>query len=236
MAETERAIAEKVRIVALGVELLELWHDGSDAWCWPKERGAACCWRVPSSEVKRFLLAAYGARNQMALGDGSKVPMAPGRQAVAEAFDQLEALAHGAPRRPKPALRVAGDAARLVLDLCRDDYTVAEVTPAGWEVVRPSPLALRRADGMQPLSEPVEFAGEALTELRTLLGFDGEEHAAFWTLYVGYMFAALRPVPALLRARGGGRARDRQNDHCQAPPACGRPPRDGHPAEAAVRG
>jgi DNA-binding XRE family transcriptional regulator len=131
----------------------------------------------------------------MTLEAGQKVPMAPGRQAVAEALDQLEAVAHSAARSPEPALRVAGNAARLVLDLCRDDYAVVAVTPAGWEVVKPSPLALRRGQGMQPLPEPVEFGGAALDELRSRLGFDGADHDAFWALYVGFMFAALRPAP-----------------------------------------
>jgi hypothetical protein len=49
LADVEQRIAEKVQLVALGVELLELWHDGSDAWCWPREHGPACCWRMPSS-------------------------------------------------------------------------------------------------------------------------------------------------------------------------------------------
>ena len=91
-----------MRLVALGAELFVLWHDGSEAWCWPKEHGPACCWRMPSSEAKRYLLAAYGERNQVTLDGGRKAPMAPGRQAVAEAMDQLEAMAHAAPRRPAP--------------------------------------------------------------------------------------------------------------------------------------
>ena len=107
-------------------------------------------------------------------------------------------MAHDGPRRSEPALRVAGDGARLVIDLCRDDYSVAEVTASGWRVVKPSPLAMRRAKDMRPLPLPVQGAGDALGDLRELLGFAGEDHAAFWALFVG---AALARWPC--GARGG---------------------------------
>jgi hypothetical protein len=202
MAEVEQKVCEKTRLIALAVELLELWHDGAEAWCWPKEHGPGCCWRMPSGEVKRYLLAAYGERNKADIGDGTKAPSAPGRQAVAEALDQLEAMAHAASRRPAPALRVAGDGARLVLDLCRDDYSVVVIEAGGWRVVKPSPLALRRAPGMLPL--PVQGAGPALDDLNTLLGFDGAGHDAFWALFVGFMFSCLRPaLPYFVLCLGG---------------------------------
>ena len=57
---------------------------------------------MPSGEAKRYLLAAYGERNQVTLEGGHKAPMTPGRQAVGEAMDQLEAMAHAGPRRPAP--------------------------------------------------------------------------------------------------------------------------------------
>ena len=204
LAETEVRNAEKTQLVALASDLLEVWHDGAEAWCWPKEHGPGCCWRVPGGEVKRFLLAAYGAAHQTVLDDGRTVPAVPGRNAVAEALDLVEAIAHTGKRRSSPALRIAGDGDRLVVDLCRDDYSVVGATAAGWEVVKPSPLALRRAAGMKPLPLPVVDPGDALAELRTLLGFDGEAHAAFWSLYVGFMFAALRPVsPYFVLVLGG---------------------------------
>jgi hypothetical protein len=204
MAEGEHRVAEKTRLIAIAIELLELWHDGSEAWCWAKEHGPGCCWRMPGSEVKRYLLRGYGERHQMTLDGGDKVPLAPGRQAVGEALDQLEAAAHGGHRRPEPGLRVAGDGARLVLDLCRDDHSVVEVTPGGWQVVKPSPLALRRAEGMKPLPLPVQGAGDALGKLRELLGFAGAELDAFWSLLVGFMFACLRPVsPYFVLVLGG---------------------------------
>jgi hypothetical protein len=149
---------------------------------------------MPSAEAKRYLLAQYGERNQITLEGGRKAPMAPGRQAVGEAFDQLEAMAYSGGRRGAPALRVGGDGARIVLDLCRDDYSVVVVENGGWSVVKPSPLAMRRAPGMQPLPLPVQGAGDALGDLRRLLNFDAVEHASFWALFVGFMFASLRPV------------------------------------------
>jgi hypothetical protein len=194
MAEAKQRIAEKTRLIALSVELLELWHDGAEAWCWPKEHGPGCCWRMPGGDVKRYLLTAYGERQQIDLGDGGKAPAAPGRQAVAEALDQLEALAQAAPRRPSPALRVASDDARLVLDLCRDDYSVVVVEAGGWQVVKPSPLALRRGKGMMPLPLPEQGAGPALDDLRVLLSFDDADYDAFWALFVGFTFSCLRPV------------------------------------------
>jgi hypothetical protein len=194
MAEDEQKVADKVRLITLADETLELWHDGSESWCWPKELGPACCWRMPSSEAKRYLLAKYGERHQITLDGERKAPMTPSRQAVSEAMDQLEAMAHSGPRRSAPALRVGGDGARLVLDLCRDDYNVVVVENGGWKVGK-APLAMRRSEGMLPLPLPVQGAGNALGDLRILLGFDGAEHDAFWALFVGFMFAALRPIP-----------------------------------------
>jgi hypothetical protein len=195
LAAGEMRVAEKTQLIAIASELLELWRDGGEAWCWTKEHGPGCCWRVPSAQAKRYLLAAYGERYQATLEDGRKVPMAPGRQSVAEALDQLEAIAHAGARRKKPALRVGGDGARIVIDLCRDDYSVVVVEDGGWSVVKPSPLAMLRADGMLPLPLPVQGAGDALGDLRRVLGFDAPEHGQFWALYVGFMFAALRPTP-----------------------------------------
>ena len=205
MAEVEQKIAEKTRLIALAIELLELWHDGV--------RGV-----VLAEGARPGLLLAHAQRRGQALpagglrraeqgrrsSDGRKAPVAPGRQAVAEAMDQLEAMAHAGPRRPAPALRVGGDGARLVLDLCRDDYAVVVVENGGWQVVKPSPLAMRRAPGMLPLPLPVQGAGAALGDLRILLGFDGAEHDEFWALFVGYMFAALRPtLPYFVLCLGG---------------------------------
>jgi hypothetical protein len=112
LAEVEQKIAEKTQIIALAVELLELWHDGAEAWCWPNEHGAGCCWRMPGPEAKRYLLAAYGERHQATLEDGRKVPMAPGRQAVAEALDSsrrwLTPGRSGRPRRCASAATARG--------------------------------------------------------------------------------------------------------------------------------
>jgi hypothetical protein len=81
-----------------------------------------------------------------------------------------------------------------VIDLCRDDYSVVVVDRGGWRVVKPSPLALRRAPGMLPLSLPEQGAGPALDDLRILLGFDGADCDAFWPLFVGFLFSCLRPA------------------------------------------
>lgn len=98
MAEVEQKLAEKTEIIALAIELLELWHDSAEAWCWPKEHGPGCCWRMPGGDVKRYLIVAYGERNQVDRG-GRKTPLAPGRQAVTEALDQLEARCRDDPSR-----------------------------------------------------------------------------------------------------------------------------------------
>ena len=118
------------------------------------------------------------------------------------------------------------------LDLCRDDYAVAVVTVDSWEVVRPSPLAFRRSKDMLPLPLPVVAAGDALAELRTVLKFESEEHNTFWTLYVGFMFATLRPVPpyfilAVAGEQGAGRKHHGQSDAVAGPSAP-----NGHPAQA----
>ena len=190
----EIKVAEKTRLIALAIELLELWHDRANtAWCWPKEHGPGCCWRVQSKEARLHLLRAYGTTHQLTLEDGRKVPASPGKQAVAEAMDALEAVAYGGPVRPEPVLRVGGDGDRVVIDLCNDAYTVVVVDAAGWQVVKPSPIPMRRVDGMYPLPMPVLAPGDALGELRDLLGFT--EHKVLWAQLVGFEFACLRPRP-----------------------------------------
>jgi hypothetical protein len=183
MAEGELKIAEKIRLVALGADLLDLWHDGSEAWCTVKARGPGCSWLVASAEARRFLLGAYGAAHQVALEDGRKVPAAPSRQAVAEAADQLEAMAFAGEHRAEPAVRLAGDRTRVVLDLGRDNFAVVEITPQEWLIRQASLLYLRRGGGVLPLPMPVHPAGNALAELRALLGLSG--HDALWALVLG---------------------------------------------------
>ena len=132
LAEGEQKIAEKIapdraRDRAAGAVARRRRRRGAGRRSTALGAAGAC--RATRRSV--YLLRAYGERNQITLEDGRKVPVAPGRQAVAEAMDQLEAMAYAGPRRPAPALRVGGDGARLVLDLCRDDYTVVVVDGAG---------------------------------------------------------------------------------------------------------
>lgn len=90
-----------------------------------------------------------------------------------------------------PAVRVANGDGALWLD-CGERF--ARIDAAGWTLHAQTPVWFRRPVGWRPL--PIPVAGGSLSELRDLIGLDGDT----WTLTVAWLMAALRasgPYPVL---------------------------------------
>ena len=173
-----------------------MWHDGADARgagrrstaqgaagaCRAARRSATCC-------------AAYGERNQVTLERRAQgahgAGQAGGRARRWTSWRRSRTRGRGARARAARRRRRRAARARPVPRRLQP-WSWSRTAAGRWS--KPSPLAMRRAPGMRPLPLPVQGAGDALGELRGLLGFDGAEHDAFWALFVGFMFSACAPT------------------------------------------
>ncbi len=153
MAEGQQRIAEKTRLVAIAIDLLELWHDKARvAWCWPKEHGPGCAGgcRARRRGFTCCVPMASVTRSRLRMGAGSRRRQAS-RRSPRRWTSSSDRSTGPTPSRARTP--VGGDAKRVVIDLCNDDYTVIVVTTEGWRIVKPSPIPMRRVDGMYPLPD-----------------------------------------------------------------------------------
>ena len=80
---------------------------------------------------------------------------APSSQALQDAIGVLEGKAMFEGQKRSVYVRVAGDANKIYIDLCNDDWQVVEVSATGWRVLADSPVMFRRPKAMLPLPVPV---------------------------------------------------------------------------------
>jgi len=114
---------------------------------------------------------------------------APGSQALQDALAVLEGRAVFEGRKQAVALRVAGDARALYLDLGNEAWDVVHVTGGGWRVGANEAVRFRRTRGM--LALPVPARGGSVDELKPFLNVASEDDFA---LLVSWLLAALRPT------------------------------------------
>jgi hypothetical protein len=88
------------------------------------------------------------------------------------------------------AMRIAKHGGTTYVDLGNDDWTLVEITPDGWEVVRSDDLPVRfhRAAGMRALPTPQR--GGDLSQLRKHLNVEN----ASWPLLVAWLLMAYHPA------------------------------------------
>lgn len=84
-------------------------------------------------------------------------------------------------------VRVGGHGAGVVLDLGRDDGSVAIVTPDGWEISSASPVLFRRTELIGPL--PLPERGGSIEGLKDLINVSEDS----FPLVIGFLVAALLP-------------------------------------------
>lgn len=131
---------------------------------------------------------------------------APGTQAVQNALGVLagEAL-YGGDERPAH-VRLGGSDDVIYLDLGDPNWSIVEITAAGWTVGSGPAVRMRRPSGFAPL--PVPVPDGSLDELRPFVNVATE---ADFQLLVGFMVGALRPrgpypVPVLHGEHGSAKS------------------------------
>ena len=86
-------------------------------------------------------------------------------------------------------VRIGGDSKSTIIDLCNPDYEVVEITAAGYQVIKQSPVKFRRSSGMMPLPAPV--SGGSLALLKEYLNLKNPED---WKLIAAFIIACARPT------------------------------------------
>ncbi len=159
----------------------ELWHDDAcKAYATFPCRGHREHAPIRSTRFRNWLTLQYIEDRKSA----------PGKQAIDECLNALEALAAGA-QRYTAFIRVAEHKGRVYLDLCDAQWRAIECSKSGWTVVDEAPVKFIRRDGMLslPIPEPVTEQCSGIEELRGFLGNLNQEH---FVLVVAWLMACLK--------------------------------------------
>ncbi|HUE84796.1 MAG TPA: hypothetical protein VMO26_01840 [Vicinamibacterales bacterium] len=111
----------------------------------------------------------------------------PGREALAQAIERLEAEALFNGRECQTFVRIADHEGGIYLDLGDPDWRAICVTPYGWGVVTTPPVKFRRPRGLRPL--PIPIPGGCVEELRPFLNLPD---ADAFRLVTHWLVGALR--------------------------------------------
>ncbi len=123
---------------------------------------------------------------------------APSAQALTDARATIGAMAaFDGPELPI-FVRVAGHEEAVYLDLCNEDWEVAEITASGWRVLPSEAVPVRfvRRDNAAPLPRPA--AGGGVDDLKPLLNMRGEEDFRLLVGWIVGTFSPEGPYPVLV--------------------------------------
>jgi hypothetical protein len=133
---------------------------------------------VRSSAFRRWLNRLYFSANKKS----------PNTQAVQEAVGTLEGTGHfDAPQRDV-FVRLGEHDGRHYVDVGDEAWSVIEISSAGWEVLKESPVLFRRPRGLLPL--PLPTRSGSVEELREFINVKRDDD---FVLIVAWLVAALRP-------------------------------------------
>jgi hypothetical protein len=147
------------------------------------------CHPIHSEAMKGFIRLRYH------LATGKTI----GRDALTEIIDLMDAEAIFMSPEEEVHVRVAGHGGDVYYDLGQPDGTVVKITPAGWSLVRNSPIRFYRPNGFGVQVIPEE--GGSLEDLRDLLQRDEKS----WVLLLAFLLISLRPThPYMVLLLSGG--------------------------------
>jgi hypothetical protein len=175
------------RLIELGRETLQLFHDPQERAFAQPTSGRRGVVGLPSKRASRILQLAFKQR----LGHY------PNPSAVASALEALaaEAVLEG-PEAPLYTRVGKSDRGRLVLDLAADDGRVVEVTEGSWRLASDAAVRFQRRDGAHPLPEP--RAGGAIELLREFVNVESEEDFILLTSWAAMALSPVGPFPVLI--------------------------------------
>jgi len=177
--------SQATRLVALALEVVELFHDGGVAYASVPVAGHRENCAVRSRTLRTWLARKFYEAEQKA----------PGAQALQDALGVLEGHAVFAGPEHPVFVRIAGHEENIYLDLGNADWSAVEVTRSGWRIVADPPVRFRRPRALGSL--PVPRPGGSVDELRPFVNVASEDD---WHLLVAWLLAALSPsgpYPAL---------------------------------------
>src|SRR5262245_44872926 len=150
-------------------EACELWHDDANkAYATFPCGGHREHAPIRSTRFRNWLTLQY-------FGDRRS---APGKQAMDECLNAVEAIAVGTGPRYTAFIRVAEHQGHVYLDLCDEQWRSIECSKNGWTIVDVAPVKFVRRDGMLPLPVPeiVTEQPSGIEELRGFVGNLSQEH------------------------------------------------------------
>ena len=163
-------------VVEAGVSL---FHDAQHrAYATFPLHGHVETWPLRSADFRRFMAWLYFRAT------GSVVR----REVIAEQLEILHGKALFEGHRQEVHVRVAPTDDGLILDLGGEDWSVIEITPAGWDWSPVSPVPLIRPAGMAELPTPER--GGSIDLLRPFLNVADDDQ---FYLLVGYLVGCLHP-------------------------------------------
>ena len=158
----------------------ELFHDTQgEPYARIPVEGHIETWKLSGKPYRHWLAASfYAARGA-----------SPGSQAMQDALTTLAGIARFTGDKREVAVRLAGDDTTIYLDLGADDWSVVEVTAAGWRIMpgAEAPVIFRRPKGLGPLPRPI--GGGTMADLHPFLNVDDDT----FRLVCSWLVAAVRP-------------------------------------------
>lgn len=133
-------------------------------------------------------LRSKGFRRWLSRRFYEKARTVPGAQALQDAIAVLEGRAVYDGAKQVVFLRVAEYEGTVYLDLANEQWSVARITPQGWDVVPDAPIKFRRSRGMGALPSPARDG-----RLDALRPFVNVATDTDWRLVAGWLVGALNP-------------------------------------------
>jgi putative DNA primase/helicase len=183
------------------VDGIELWHDDAKrAYATLPVEGHRENAPVRSSQFRQWLTLRY-------FDDHRAVP---GKNALDECLNTVEALAISRGKRHTAFIRVAEHNSRIFVDLCNNGWQAIECTKNGWDIVDCAPVKFVRRDGMLPLPNP-ERVTEQLSGVEELRSFFGHLSQVHFVLMVAWLMSCYRdtgvyPVLMIHGESGSGKS------------------------------
>lgn len=134
-------------LVALVRESTELFHDADNkAYAYFEQDGHRETWPLGSTGFSEWACCLFYQETGKAPRDAS----------LKDAINTLSGIAKYDGEEHQVWLRVAKHEDRYYIDLCNDDWSVVEISSAGWQILDLSPVRFRRTSTMRPMPTPVK--------------------------------------------------------------------------------
>ena len=136
-------------------------------------------WPIKSKAFRHWLAGRFFQNTKSAIGG----------QSMQDALSVLSSKALFQGEEKEVSLRVAEADGDIYLDLGNGDWQAIRVTPHGWSLTNTPPVSFRRPKSMMAL--PIPIPGGSVDLLREVVNISDDRQ---WTLFIGTILAALRPL------------------------------------------